>query len=48
LVFLAPDIQRIILEGRQPPTLMLEDLVRGAIPVSWAEQRRRFGFPATL
>jgi hypothetical protein len=45
LAFLAPDIQRRILEGRQPPGVNLEMLVQVAIPTSWAAQRRAFGFP---
>jgi len=47
LIYLAPDIQKAVLEGRQPAGLMLEDLVRGDIPAAWAEQRKKFGFPAT-
>jgi hypothetical protein len=43
LAFLAPDIQRRILEGRQPPGVNLEMLVQVAIPTSWPEQRRRLG-----
>ena len=44
LAFLAPDIQRLILEGRQPPGFNMEMLVHGVVPTSWAEQRRVFGF----
>jgi len=44
LGFLAPDIQRAILEARQPPTLTLEQLMREDLPLSWAEQRRVLGF----
>jgi site-specific DNA recombinase len=44
MAFLAPDIQRAILEGRQPPGFNLEGLVHGAIPVAWADQRAAFGF----
>ncbi len=40
LAFLAPDIQRDILAGRQPPTLNLERLMKTAIPLSWSEQRQ--------
>jgi site-specific DNA recombinase len=43
LAFLAPDIQRLILEGRQPVGTNLELLVQVAIPTSWAEQRKRLG-----
>ena len=42
LAFLAPDIQRTILEGRQPVGLNLEMLMPVSIPTSWAAQRRRF------
>ena len=44
LVFLAPDIQRAILEGRQPPALTLDQLLRTQIPTDWAGQRRLFCF----
>lgn len=42
--FLAPDIVDAILEGRQPITLKFENLYKH-IPLSWVEQRQRFGFP---
>jgi site-specific DNA recombinase len=41
--FLAPEIVEAILEGRQPQFLTFEKLCRH-IPLSWAEQRRQFGF----
>jgi len=41
--FLAPDIVEAILDGRQPPTLNFANLYK-QIPLSWAEQRRQFGF----
>ena len=41
LAFLAPDIQRLILEGRQPADISLETLLNMAIPASWPEQRRQ-------
>jgi DNA invertase Pin-like site-specific DNA recombinase len=44
LAFLAPNIQRAILEGRQPPGLNLETLIHGSIPADWSEQRRLLGF----
>ncbi|MBX3560961.1 MAG: recombinase family protein [Sphingomonas sp.] len=44
LAFLAPDIQRAILAGRQPPGLTLEQISRGDIPVSWHAQKHMFGF----
>jgi DNA invertase Pin-like site-specific DNA recombinase len=43
LAFLAPDLQRAILEGRQPPALSLERLMREAIPRAWPDQRRFYG-----
>lgn len=43
LAYLAPDITEAILEGRQPQTLMLRDMMR-TIPPNWADQRRMFGF----
>ncbi|MGA2859509.1 MAG: hypothetical protein ABSE40_21790 [Candidatus Sulfotelmatobacter sp.] len=42
--FLAPDIIESILQGRQPDDLTFAKLCTG-IPLSWAEQRRQFGFP---
>jgi len=42
--FLAPDIIESILDGRQPPDLTFEKLCHD-IPLSWAEQRSKFGFP---
>jgi site-specific DNA recombinase len=41
--FLAPDIVEAILEGRQPRDLTFKKLCSN-IPLSWAEQRRQFGF----
>jgi hypothetical protein len=44
LAFLAPDIQRDILAGRQPPSLTLEKLRHIEIPLCWDQQRRAFGW----
>lgn len=44
LVFLAPDIQQAILEGRQPPALTLDQLLKMQLPTCWAEQRRALCF----
>jgi DNA invertase Pin-like site-specific DNA recombinase len=44
LVFLAPDIQRAILEGRQPTGLTLSSLLSVPLPLDWQEQRRQLGF----
>jgi site-specific DNA recombinase len=38
LAFLSPGIQQMILDGRQPSRLRLEDLVRANIPLSWGDQ----------
>jgi hypothetical protein len=38
LTLLAPDIVEVILGGRQPAELLLEDLLR-RFPVAWREQR---------
>ena len=43
LTLLAPDIVSAILDGREPSGLSLERLTRNT-PMSWEEQRRRFGF----
>jgi DNA invertase Pin-like site-specific DNA recombinase len=44
LAFLAPDLQRDILAGHQPPTLTLEQLRHMAIPLCWGEQRKVLGW----
>lgn len=44
LAFLAPSIQRAILDGRQPLHLNLETLKKTTIPLAWTEQRRALGF----
>jgi DNA invertase Pin-like site-specific DNA recombinase len=44
LSFLAPDIQRDILAGRQPSTLSLEDLRHMDIPLCWQRQRELLGW----
>jgi hypothetical protein len=44
LTLLAPDIIEAILEGTEPSGLSLGRLLN--IPVSWQEQRKRWGFPA--
>lgn len=46
LAFLAPDIQKVIIEGRQPVGLTLQSLRERDIPVSWTAQRRALGFSA--
>ena len=44
LAFLAPDIIKAILEGRQPLDLTPHQLKRVALPLRWDDQRRRLGF----
>ncbi len=46
LAFLAPDIQRAILEGRQPPDLTLDRLLHQPISPCWRTQRVDLGFAA--
>jgi len=38
LAFLSPALQTAIIEGRQSPTLTLEKIVRGEVPLDWQEQ----------
>jgi hypothetical protein len=45
LAFLAPDIQRLIVEGRQPLGLTLARLLATPIPPSWEAQRQVFDIP---
>ncbi|MCZ8271400.1 MAG: recombinase family protein [Beijerinckiaceae bacterium] len=42
LAFLAPDLQRAILEGRPPREITLARLIDSDIPLLWSEQRRLF------
>ena len=45
LSFLAPDITRAILHGRQPAELTANKLMADTrAPIHWDEQRVRFGF----
>lgn len=47
MAYLAPDIIRSIMDGRQPRHLTARFLVRCPdLPLGWAEQRRMLGFPA--
>lgn len=43
LNLLAPDIREAILEGRQPKTLQLAQML-APFPIDWREQRSCFGF----
>ena len=45
LTLLAPDITEAILEGRQPRTLQLAEMIED-FPVEWDKQREKFGWPA--
>lgn len=45
LAFLAPDIQRDIVAGRQPKSLTLEVLLHMEIPLCWKRQREVLGRP---
>ena len=42
---LAPDIQKMILQGKAPAHLLPETLVSRELPMDWKEQRRMFGIP---
>jgi DNA invertase Pin-like site-specific DNA recombinase len=44
LAYLAPSITQAILDGAQPASLTLADLMKRDIPVGWTDQRRAFGF----
>jgi DNA invertase Pin-like site-specific DNA recombinase len=44
LAYLAPNITQAILDGTQPASLTLADLMKRNIPVGWVDQRRAFGF----
>lgn len=45
LAYLAPDIVRAIIDGRQPKKLTARELARlGSLPLSWTEQRVMLGF----
>jgi len=45
LAFLAPDIAQAIVDGRQPPELTAERLMRSLpLPMAWQAQREQLGF----
>ena len=47
LAYLAPDIVRAVIEGRNPKTLNARTLARlGSVPLSWCGQRTLLGFAA--
>jgi hypothetical protein len=41
LNYISPRIQELILDGKQPKYIQLQDLIRG-IPMLWSEQEGRF------
>ena len=44
LSFLAPEITKAILQGRQPPELTANKLIlAGKLPSAWSDQRRQLG-----
>jgi site-specific DNA recombinase len=46
LAFLAPEIVKDILEGRQPEGLTVRGLARlNPLPTDWHEQKKRLGYP---
>jgi site-specific DNA recombinase len=47
LAFLAPDIQRDIIAGQQPPALTLKSFIRIDIPACWHKQRAVLGWTDT-
>ena len=47
LAFLAPEIQRAIVEGRQSAGLTLSRLLKGPIPLDWSQQAAQFGIAAS-
>ena len=47
LALLAPDIQKQILDGRQPPGLTVSQLIACDLPLGWVEQRAMIQAMAT-
>jgi hypothetical protein len=43
LTLLAPEIVEVILDGRQPPDLQLDNLLEG-FPLGWEQQRKSYQF----
>jgi site-specific DNA recombinase len=48
LALLAPDIQRGIIEGRQPAGLTLQAFINSDVPAGWHDQRVALGWPGSL
>jgi hypothetical protein len=42
LAFLAPRLQAVILEGRQPVDLCVAQIIREDLPMGWVEQAHIF------
>ena len=42
IAFLAPDLQRQILDGQHPDGLNLRTLIKSELPLAWADQRDWF------
>lgn len=40
---LAPDVQKMLLQGKAPPHVTPEMLISRDLPMDWDEQRRMFG-----
>jgi len=40
--FLAPDIAKSIITGKQPPALATDHLQRSDVPANWVDQRKMF------
>lgn len=45
--YLAPDIQTAIVDGTQPENLTQYHILKGPLPLDWAQQRQLFGFEET-
>jgi site-specific DNA recombinase len=45
VAFLSPDIVRDILDGKHPPSLTSDKLMRSLpLPISWGEQKQALGY----
>jgi hypothetical protein len=42
VAFLAPDLKRAILDGREPPSLSLQAIITGDVPLAWQAQRDQY------
>ncbi|MDG1418268.1 MAG: hypothetical protein P8P99_10730, partial [Maricaulis sp.] len=48
LALLAPDVQRAILEGRQPVGMKISDLTSRDLPLCWKQQAKVLGFSSPI